>query len=205
MIAELHRRDPRGFIIDRSVENKIIVTCRFVSILMASILKSKGIPMRVRSGFFPEGKRSADHWINQYWNKKQKRWVTIDVDCSLANLDYDPYNVPYEKFDWSADAWLNVRSGKIDGKHFWNAGGFEGLMVVAWELFYDFHCLMNNEIIYLHGPAYISDRFDKLTSEELKEIDELARLMQNPDANFNTLQRIWESNKKFRILKGALL
>ncbi|MFA4881039.1 MAG: transglutaminase domain-containing protein [Candidatus Doudnabacteria bacterium] len=210
MIAELYRRDSKGFTSNRSAENKIVVTCRFVSILMAAILKSKGIPARVRSGFFPEltelyGDRSVDHWINQYWNQKQKHWITIDVDCSLAKLDYDPYDVPYEKFDWSADSWLAVREGKIDGKHFWNAGGFEGLMVVAWELFYDFHSLMNNEIIYLHGPAYMSDRFEQLTKRELEEIDGLARLMRNPDKNFDALQNIWETNKKFRILKGALL
>jgi hypothetical protein len=53
MIAELLRFDNRGFLPDRKVENKIVVACRFVAILMASILKSKNIPCRVRSGFAP--------------------------------------------------------------------------------------------------------------------------------------------------------
>ena len=53
MLAELYRRDARGLTFERRVEDRIVVTCRFVSILMASILKSKGIPTRVRSGNAP--------------------------------------------------------------------------------------------------------------------------------------------------------
>ena len=51
MMAELFRLDSRGIVLDRKIENKIVVTCRYVSILMASILKSKGIPTRCRAGF----------------------------------------------------------------------------------------------------------------------------------------------------------
>jgi hypothetical protein len=214
MISELFRRDERGFISDRSDENKLIVTCRFVSILIASILKSRGIPSRVRSGFAPyfsvvglEASKSNDHWINQYWNDQNKRWVTIDVDGSLEYyIGFNPYDIPEGKFDYSADAWINVREGRISGEHFWNAGGFGGLMVVAWELFYDFHCLMNNEVIYLHIPGFVSYKnFNNLSEEELNEIDELAKLMQSPDENFLKLKKIWDTNKKFRTLSGGLL
>jgi hypothetical protein len=62
MIAELLRLDDRGFLPDRKIEDKIVVTCRYVAILMASILKVKGIPCRVRSGFAPYlFKESWDH------------------------------------------------------------------------------------------------------------------------------------------------
>ena len=81
MIAELLRFDDRGFLPDRKVENKIVVTCRFVAILMASILKSKNIPCRVRSGFAPYfNNYSGDHWINQYWDSKKEKWITFDAD-----------------------------------------------------------------------------------------------------------------------------
>jgi len=215
ILAELYRRDERGFVTDRVEENKLILTCRFVSILMASILKSKGIPTRVRSGFAPyfkvldktEKGKSIDHWINQYWNKKENRWVTIDIDASLEDyIPFDRYDVPKGVFDFSADTWLKIRSGKIDGSHFWNAGGFDGLVVVGWELFYDFHSLMNSEIIYLHAPEIVHlNNFPKLSESVLKEIDSLARLMQKPDDNFKELVKVWETNKKFRLLKGALL
>ena len=117
MLAELYRRDKKGFTANRKEKDKLVVTCRFVAIITASILKSKGIPCRVRSGNAPYfdmgklGKVSADHWINQYWNSKEKRWVTIDVDGSWSlNENFDPYDMPEVKFDFPADAWLNIIS-----------------------------------------------------------------------------------------------
>ncbi len=213
MLAELYRRDNRGFVADRTPENKLVVTCRFVAILMASILKTKGIPARVRSGnadYFDLGKLgkvSTDHWINQYWNATQKCWVTIDVDGSLSlNAEFDPYDIPEGKFDFPAKAWLDIRNKKVDENHFVNASGDKGAMVVAWSLFYDFHSLMNDEIIYVQMPEYGTfKKFPKLTESELAEMDELAKLMLDPDENFEELQKIWVTNRKFRLLYGGLL
>lgn len=180
MLAELYRRDARGLIVDRQEVDKIVVTCRFVSILAVSILKTKGIPSRVRSGFAPyfEERQSVDHWIVQYWSDAENRWVTIDIDGSLSLLEtshFDPYDMPKNTFNWAANAWLDVRTKKVDSNYFWNAGGFRGFMPIAWELFYDFHSLMNNEIIYLHAPKMADlSNFSQLSDEQYKRIDYLA-------------------------------
>src|SRR6516225_9889193 len=75
LLAELFRRDKQGFNPERKVENKLIVTCRFVAILMAAILKSKGIRAKGLSGYdsyaSPKRGKSCDHWITQYWESKQ--------------------------------------------------------------------------------------------------------------------------------------
>lgn len=214
MLSELFRRDRRGFTLDRSADNKLVLTCRFTSILMACLLKIKGIPTRVRSGFAPyfnaEGLikgKSDDHWVNQYWDKNKSRWITIDVDGSLEGyLKFDPYDVPKGTFDFAPDAWLSVRNGKIDGQHFWNTGGNGGLIAISWELFYDFHSLMNDEVIYFHTPKFTHfGVFEKLTEDKLKKIDNLALLMQNPDKNFIKLKNIWETDKEFRLVSGGLL
>lgn len=85
MTGELFRLDDQGFHLERKVENKIVVTCRYVSVLMSAILKAKGIPCRSRAGFAPyfDEKESGDHWINQYWDKEEHRWVTFDADGFL--------------------------------------------------------------------------------------------------------------------------
>ncbi len=207
MITELFRLDSRGLVRDRSVENKIVVTCRYVSVLMTSILKSKGIPTRVRSGFAPyiTEEYSCDHWINQYWKESENRWVTIDADGYFDNLDFNQYDIPNEKFDWAAKTWLGLRQGSLDTNRYYNAGGFYGLMPTLWAVFYDFHSLMNNEILYTQVPSYISYKFDKLTEEDFKEVDELAKLMLDPDKNFNELLNIWNTNRKFRRLNSPLV
>lgn len=209
MLAELYRRDDRGLIADRKVKDKLVLTCRYDSILVASIFKSKGIPARVRSGFAPYfiANKSIDHWINQYWDDEQHRWVTIDIDGSIShNGDFDAYDIPEGAFDWSAKAWLDVRQGKTAPTHYWNAADFSGLMPIAWELFYDFHCLMNNEIVYYHHPKIVCyDEFSEITEDRLKEIDNLVSLILDPDANFDELLNVWEDNKDFRMLSGGLL
>lgn len=214
MLTELYHRDQRGFVNNRAEKDKLVLTCRFVSILVASILKSKGIPARVRSGNVPYfsavyGNVSTDHWINQYWSQPENRWITIDVDGSTSlEGKFDPYDMPNGKFDFPADAWLGIRAGKLDPKHFHNAKPETGAIVVLWSLFYDFHSLMNNEIIYIYGPAggYGEDeKFKNLTKEELAKIDNLARLMQQPDDNFDELVKIWETEKDLRLLSGGLL
>ncbi len=221
MLTELFRRDTRGFIDNRAAADKLILTCRFTAILMVAILKAKGIPARARCGFAPyfevegleEGK-SYDHWIIQYWNGQESRWMTADPDACLEDyINFDLFDMPENTFDFSADAWLAVREGKVEGRHFKDAVGLEGLVTISWQLFHDFHALMNDEILYQHGPKYLFNRIDKLTEEELKEIDNLAELMQKPDDNFDKLKEIWEINervpsfgsKKFRILTGGLI
>lgn len=211
IIAELFRRDSRGFILNRKAEDKLVLTCRHTTLLTATLLKTHSIPTRVRSGFAPyfsgmHNGKSGDHWINEYFDEKENRWVAIDVDGSLHDTGFDMYDIPSGKFDFAPVAWLDVRAGKVDGNHFRNDKPKEGIEVVAWELFYDFHCLMNNEIIYPHIPKYIyQPLFQTLTEKELNEIDHLATLMLDPDKNFDELVKIWNTNKKFRVLKGGLL
>ena len=210
LLAELFRRDKQGFNPERKVENKLIVTCRFVAILMAAILKSKGIPARVRSGFdsytSPKPGKSCDHWITQYWESKQESWITIDVDNCFEDLRFDPFDLPPDLFDWSADVWLKAREGKVDPARFWNAGGFEGLMPIAWALFDDFHSLMNNEIIYNHIPRYVAvGEFERISEANLEKMDALAYLMLKPDENFKVLCQLWQTEPDLRLLSGSLL
>lgn len=211
MTGELFRLDAQGFHLGRKTEHKIVVTCRYVSVLMSAILKAKGIPCRSRAGFAPYlgEKESGDHWINQYWNKKESRWITFDADgfFEYSILGFNPFDIPHDRFDWAAQTWLDVRAGIVDGKKFVYADGqgTNSLEAIIRAIFYDFHTLMNNEISYKFQPCYVDGKFDRLTESDLLEIDELATLMLNPDKNFNQLINIWNINKKFRILNSPLI
>lgn len=209
MLAELFRLDKKGLHMKRAEKNRLIVTCRYVAVLTASLLKLKGIPARVRSGFasyIHNNNKSVDHWVVEYYHAEQDRWAMADVDASLEqHISFDPYDVPLGTFDFAANAWLDVRKGRANPAFFWNAAGHEGLEVISWELFYDFHCVMNNEIIYVHVPEFIYGKFDQLSEKDLAEIDHLALLMQRPDDNFDELTKLWEQERKYRIMKGGLL
>lgn len=210
MFAELIRKDNK-YSEDRDIVDKIHVTCRGQAILLAAILKAKGIPARVRSGFTRKKDNVYhDHWITEYFDETKDRWVFCDADMCCDDIDFNPYDIPKNKFLCGANAWIYFREGKITKKDIYNAGYdydkredfcIEALLL---EIFYDFHCLMNNEIIFLHIPKYLRYKKFNLTEEEKKEIDNLAYLMLDPNENFDKLQDIWENKEKFRILSGAL-
>lgn len=213
MVAELFRLDNKGMTLDRKIEDKIVVTCRYVSILMASILKAKGIPARCRAGFCVIEHRynellSGDHWIVQYYDKNEDRWINIDTN-RISNLEEDKKYIDFKEgyFDFVAQVWLDVRSGKTDINHFIHGSRIKGLGMLARSLFYDFHALMNDEISYLFFPCFISndEKFNQLTDEDFTDLDKLATLMLNPDENFDKLKEIFEKNKKYRVLNTPLI
>lgn len=211
MAAELFRLDSRGFVPDRPVPRKLVLTCRYVAVLAAAIYKAKGVPCRCRAGFAPyfQPGVSMDHWINQVWAAKEGRWRTFDADglYDPAALGVDPWDLGEKDFDWAAGAWLAIRAGREDGGRFLYADGLgtNGPRAVVRYLFYDFHALMNHEISYLFQPSYLDGRFDQLTEADLLELDRLAELLLDPDGNFPALQTLWETKRKFRVLNSPLV
>lgn len=209
--AELFRQDPRGFIMGREVKDRVVITCRYVAVLLASILKAKGIPARCRSGYADyflkeRGKIFYDHWIVQYYNAKEKRWVNVDPDGDYK-VSFDQYDFPNKEFKWIAEVWLNVRNGKDDYKRYIHGSSYNDLNNLAYALFFDFHSLMNDEISYLFFPTMFDkkDEFNNLTDEELSKLDNLATLMLEPDKNFDELRYLFRNDKWLRIINTPLL
>lgn len=214
MAAGLFRLDERGFVEDRRVEDKLVLTCRFVSVLVSSIYKAKGIPCRSRAGFAPyfQPGVSMDHWINQVWSEAEERWITFDADGLYdgLGLPFTPYDMEHGQFDWAAEVWLKIRSGEDDGTRFVYADerGTCGLQAAARYLVYDFHALMNNEISYVFYPRYLEGFLlngEALDEEHLVELDRLAELLLEPDGSFAELTRWWENKRHFRDLRSPLV
>ena len=216
MIAELLRRN-KNYSKDRKIEDKIHVCCREQAILLASILKAKGFSARVRSGFATycniSNKEAGDHWICEYYNDKGKRWVIVDADMYFDedtlleyHIDFNLLDIPRNKFIFGAEAYLGLRKGKYNDNEIYYTSSPKtiGIKATLHGLFYDFHCLMNDEIIFLHLPKYILDKNLNLTEDELKELDGLATLMLEPDNNFGKLREIWNDEPKYRIMSGGL-
>lgn len=209
--AELFRQDPRGFIMGREVKDRVVITCRYVAVLLASILKAKGIPARCRSGYADyflkeRDKIFYDHWIVQYYNAKEKRWVNVDPDGDYK-VSFNQYDFPNKEFKWIAEVWLNVRNGQDDYKRYIHGSSYNDLNNLAYALFFDFHSLMNDEISYLFFPTMFDkkDEFNNLTEEELSKLDNLATLMLEPDKNFDELRYLFRNDKWLRIINTPLL
>ena len=210
MISELLRKD-KTYSVNRKAEDKIHVTCRGEAILLAATLKAKGYSARVRSGFAPYIKYdgvSYDHWITEYYDEIKQRWVLVDADehCPDHEMGFDLNDIPRNKFIFGAEAYLGMRTGKYKTEEIYYASdpATLGLKASIRGLFYDFHSLMNDEIIFLHLPKYIQDKNFELSEEEYIELDNLAELLLEPDKNFDKILDIWNNKSKFRIMTGAL-
>lgn len=210
MISELLRKD-KNYHTDRNAESKIHITCRGEAILLAATLKAKGYSTRVRSGFAPYIKYdgvSYDHWITEYYDETKQRWILVDADehCPDHEMGFDLNDIPRNKFIFGAEAYLGMRNGKYKTEEIYYASkpATLGLKASIRGLFYDFHSLMNDEIIFLHLPKYIQDKNFELSEEEYIELDKLAELLLEPDKNFDKILDIWNNEPKFRIMSGAL-
>jgi hypothetical protein len=51
MLEELLKRDEQGLVASRKPEDRLVVACVHHSMLLASMLRHRGIPLRIRAGF----------------------------------------------------------------------------------------------------------------------------------------------------------
>ena len=204
MIAGILRLDKTGFTKNRDVTKRITVSCRQASVLFSAVLKAKAIPCRSRAGFMDfgdSGDSYMEHWVNEYWDFKENRWVLADVDGYYEyeqRFGYSQFDLPRRKFVTASEAWLGLRRNTLQKKlDVFSPIPLEG---VCEYLFMDFHALMNNEIFYSYQPLYLRGGLQALCESELQELDSLAELLANPDENMEQIERLWTENEKFTIL-----
>jgi hypothetical protein len=107
--------DSRGFVKDRKPEDRLVLGCRENSLLLASILKYRGIPARVRYGhaaYLIPGFH-ANHVICEVWNEKDKRWMLVDPSTNMIDFSR-------EKFAFGNDSWLKMQKGGNRSKSIWD-------------------------------------------------------------------------------------
>lgn len=212
MTAEIFRLNGKNEfpLYNNDPNKKLIITCRYVSVLYAAILKAKGIPCRCRSGFanYLYDDKIVDHWIVQYYDKNFNKWINVDSQANVKTKTFNVFNFSDSQFIWAADAWLALRQGKLVNKeNYLNGQNHMGDMTFAWSLLADFHALFHDEINYVTMPVFLWESpndLSTLKASTLDEMDHLAELMQDVDKNFDELQAIWENNKKFRCVASKL-
>ena len=81
MLDRIHALDDRPLTIARDPAHRMPTVCRHFSLMLGGILREQGIPARARCGFgayFNPGK-FEDHWVCEYWNAQQSRWILVDA------------------------------------------------------------------------------------------------------------------------------
>ncbi|MDX3585553.1 transglutaminase domain-containing protein [Streptomyces europaeiscabiei] len=112
-----HRREP---------EDRFVGVCRDFSLLHCSLLRHTGVPARLRSGFatyFGDNGFHGDHVVTEYWDPA-RGWLLADAQLTdplivdAWSIDFDPMDVPRDRFLVAGKAWRAIREDGADPRSF---------------------------------------------------------------------------------------
>jgi hypothetical protein len=113
----------------RTPDRRVVGVCRHFATLFVAIARRKQVLARARCGFanYFEAGKHFDHWVAEYWNEQQQRWILVDaqiddVQARLVRPPFDVRDVPRDRFLVAGDAWSKCRNGSADPKTFGVAG-----------------------------------------------------------------------------------
>lgn len=144
----------------RAAGARFVGTCRDFALLHVSFLRHQGIPARTRSGFadyFRADGFHVDHVVTEYWDDKRGTWLLADpqlADPALLDawyVDFDPMDVPRDRFLVAGEAWRAIREHGADertfGLHPPQEGPFHGERFVAGNIRLDLAALNKVETL----------------------------------------------------------
>ncbi|MEJ2628532.1 MAG: transglutaminase domain-containing protein [bacterium] len=192
--------DSSGLVPDRKPEDRLFLICRDNAILLASILKYRGIPARVRYGFAPYLMPDfhASHVICEVWNEMDKRWMLVDPSTNMIDFSRD-------QFDFSNDVWLQLQNKEIDPDKYGVPGRYSGFISIVGKVCPDLASILGTEYaVHHYAPIldYAFENNDQLTDEHIETLNSISELMKSIDAeNLSKLQNIYSSTPQIQITK----
>ena len=198
MLERIVASDPRPLSTARPADGRYVCVCRSFTLLMVAMLRGQNVPARARCGFggyFEKGK-FCDHWVAEYWNDAEKRWVMVDAQVDdrqrgMFGVTIDTTDVPRDQFLVAGDAWRLCRSGKLDAKNF-GILDMWGLWFIASNVVRDVAALNNREML----PWDVWGAMTRADSQlDLALFDRLAELTHDPDLHFAELRAIYKDER----------
>jgi hypothetical protein len=205
MLARLVALDPSPLTTERPPAERLVGICRHFEVLLATFMRVKRIPIRVRRGFgtYFNPTMTVDHEISEYWNESESRWIRVDaqlddVQRNVLQIDFDPLEVPTDRFINAAKAWEDCRAGRADPDKF-GIFGLRGLWFVAGNLIRDVAWLNKHELLPWDVWGGMPRQDEPISDDDLEFFDRLARLTRDPDANFDELQALYAGDDRVRV------
>jgi hypothetical protein len=207
MLDRLLALDARPLSVARPVDKRLVGRCHHFALLLVAMLRAKAVPARARGGFgayFNPG-YFEDHWVCEYWNAAEARWVLVDPQLdnvwrTTLKVDFDPLDVPRDRFVIAGDAWAQCRAGEANPSKF---GIFfdhlRGLWFVAGDVVRDAAALNKMEMLPWDVWGAMPGPGEPLENGQLRAFDRLAALTRAPDAAFGELRALYEGDDRLRV------
>ncbi len=206
-LQRLMQLDEAPLTVQRPLEKKLVGNCRDHTTLLVAMLRHQGIPARARCGFgtyfIPD--HFEDHWVAEYWNAQQGRWVLVDAQIDqlmqdALKLDFDPLDTPRDRFIVAGQAWQMCRAGKASPDDF-GIFDMKGLAFVRGNVVRDFLAFNKVEILPWDGGwGVLSKRDFEMTEAdwEYALFDRIAELTTGGDECFAEIRGLYEKEEKLR-------
>jgi Transglutaminase-like superfamily len=207
MLARIRALDPAPLTVARTPERRMPAVCRHFTVMVCSILRAHGVPARARCGFgsYFNPPRFEDHWVAEYWNAAQSRWVLVDAQldaalCDAMKPDFDPLDVPRDRFIIAGDAWQQCRSGRTSADLFGlTYVGLKGMWFIAGNVIRDLAALNGMEMLPWDVWGAMPKDDAELTEDGTMLLDRIAALTLAGDGAFEDLRACYESDQRLRV------
>lgn len=201
-LARIQELDAGALTKARPLEKKLVGNCRDFSVMLCAMLRYQGVPARARCGFgtyFLPG-HYEDHWVCEYWNQEQGRWIMVDAQLDALQrealaIGFDSLDMPPGQFVTGGKAWQMCRAGEADPDRF---GIFDmhGIWFVRGDLIRDFLSLNKVEILPWDGGwGFLRD--EKNLESEI--MDRVAELILASDGAFPKIRATYTRDSRFHI------
>jgi hypothetical protein len=194
--------DSNPLTIARPNEKKTVGNCRDFSVTLASMLQSKGIPARPRCGFgaYFLPNHYEDHWVCEYWNQAEQRWVLVDAQLdelqrNALEISFNTLDVPRDQFIVGGAAWIMCRSGQANPDQF-GIFAMHGIDFVKGDFLRDVAALNKIELLPWDCWGMILMDYATLPPEDLSMLDRLADLTYADVPDFDIVRKLYESNPR---------
>jgi hypothetical protein len=207
MLDRLLAEDARPLTVARPPQKRLVGVCHHFMLLLVAMLRAKGIPARGRCGFatyFNPG-YFEDHVVCEYWNAADARWIRLEPQSDevwrkMLKIDFDPLDVPPDRFLIAADAWVRCRARDADPSKFGIfKGDLRGLWFIAGSLVHDVAALNKMEMLQWDVWGAMPRPDEPLQDDQLAFFDRLAALTRAPDSSFAELCNLYEQDDRLRV------
>jgi len=205
-LSLIQTTETRPLIVKREIHSRQVGNCRDFSLFLTAILRQQGHPARSRCGFgrYFLHDHCEDHWICEYWNVDESRWIMVDPQLDsfqMKSLDirFDPLDVPKDQFITGGHAWQMCRSGSANPDDF-GILDMHGWWFIWGNVIRDFLALNKIEILPWDGGwGFLTHALtDPLPDEtELVDYDRIATLSTIPDTSFQQLRSLFNKDCRF--------
>jgi transglutaminase-like putative cysteine protease len=198
----------------RELSDRFVGICRDFTLLHCSFLRHAGIPARLRSGFadyFGSDGFHFDHVVTEYWDD-ERGWLLADAELAdplvtdRFKIDFDPMDVPRDRFLVAGSAWRTIRAGEADPKTFGlhlPDGPLVGEWFVAGNIRLDLAALNKVETL-LWDVWGVGAGGDGEMTDEIRELYDQASLVACDDVPFEAARKLFAENEGLRTPKTVL-